>query len=320
VHIAGAGVCAITASQAGDDNFLAADDVARSFTIGKASQTISFGPLGGRTYGDPDFTVAASSSSGLAVAFAAAGACTISGTSVHITAAGSCTVTASQPGSDDYNPAPDVPQVFSVAKADQTISFAALADRVFGGDFDVSASASSGLAVTFTAGPPSRCTIAGSTVHMAGIGTCTVTASQGGDSNRNAAPPVARSFAILNSASGHATGDGLKPRTGGEASFDIQAARGHSGLSGSLEYVGVAPRKGPPLRFHAKEITAFGISADGHSAWIAGVARDGRTFRAYIEDNGAGKKGSGDVFQLWLGAALQTGDGSLKSGSVQIGA
>ena len=59
-----------------------------------AAQSIAFAALANKTYGDPDFAVSASASSGLAVSFAASGSCTAA--TVRITGAGSCTITASQ--------------------------------------------------------------------------------------------------------------------------------------------------------------------------------------------------------------------------------
>ncbi len=81
------------------------------------NQTITFGPLANKTYGDQDFSVSATASSGLAVSFTASGSCTVSGATVHLTGAGSCTVTASQPGDANYNAAPDVSRTFSIAPA-----------------------------------------------------------------------------------------------------------------------------------------------------------------------------------------------------------
>ncbi len=163
----------------------------------KADQTITFGPLSGKTFGDPDFTVSASASSGLPVSFTASGNCTVGGSTVHITGAGSCTVTASQGGDANFNPAPDVAQSFQIAKAGQTITFGALFDRRFGSfDFPVSATGgASGNPVTFSAS--GNCTIvSGNTVHITGAGSCSVTASQAGDSNYTAAADVTQSFQI----------------------------------------------------------------------------------------------------------------------------
>src|SRR5206468_8473715 len=106
----GAGSCTITASQGGDATYAPAPDVSQTFAIAKANQTISFAPLPNKTFGDPDFPVNATASSGLTVTFAAAGQCTVSGNTVHLTAAGSCTITASQVGNANYNAAPDVPR------------------------------------------------------------------------------------------------------------------------------------------------------------------------------------------------------------------
>jgi len=112
-----AGTCAINADQAGNGNYEPAPTVTRTFNIGLASQTITFGALAAKTYGDPDFTVSATASSGLAVAFAAGGNCTVTGASVHITGAGSCTITATQPGDARYAAADPVARPFTIARA-----------------------------------------------------------------------------------------------------------------------------------------------------------------------------------------------------------
>src|SRR5215213_2243174 len=99
----------------------------------KQKQTITFGALGGKTYGDPDFNVSATASSNLPVSFAASGACSVSGNTVHITGAGNCDITASQAGDASYNPAPNVVQSFLVAKAQATVALGDL-HQVYNGD------------------------------------------------------------------------------------------------------------------------------------------------------------------------------------------
>ncbi len=164
-------------------------------TTGAQSQTITFEPLASKTYGDPDFTVTATASSGLPVSFAAADNCTVSGSTVHLTGAGSCTITASQAGDATYAPAPDVSQTFTIVQASQTITFGSLADKTYGDpDFAVSATASSGLPVSFAAA--GNCTVSGNTVHLTGEGSCTITASQGGNANYTPAASVPQTFAI----------------------------------------------------------------------------------------------------------------------------
>jgi hypothetical protein len=83
-----------------------------------------------------------------------------------------------------------------IPRLKQTITFGALANRRYGGrDFTVSATASSGLPVSFAA--TGDCTIGGATVHLTRPGSCEVTASQLGDANYDEAQDVLRSFTIL---------------------------------------------------------------------------------------------------------------------------
>ncbi|HET7555574.1 MAG TPA: carboxypeptidase regulatory-like domain-containing protein [Gaiellaceae bacterium] len=123
----GTGTCTVEYDQAGNGNYNAAPEVSETTTAQKAGQAISFGPLPDRTVGDPDFTVSAGASSGLAVSFAAAGQCTVSGATVHLTGAGSCTITASQGGDSNYAAAPDVPQTFQINSA---ASFSQITDTL----------------------------------------------------------------------------------------------------------------------------------------------------------------------------------------------
>ncbi len=167
-----------------------------AFTVTKIDQAITFAAPPNKIYGDAPFALAATASSGLPVSYSAAGKCTLVGSTVTITGAGNCTVTASQPGDARYNPAPDVARTFAIAKASQSISFAALTSkRPDSPPFAMSAVASSGLPVSYSA--VGKCTIAGNTVTITGSGTCTVTASQPGDANYRAAANVAQSFAIV---------------------------------------------------------------------------------------------------------------------------
>jgi hypothetical protein len=87
------------------------------------NQTINFGPVADKTFGDADFTVSATATSGLPVTFTASGDCTVTPDGiVHITGAGSGTITAHQAGDANYNAAPDVPQTVIINKASLTIT------------------------------------------------------------------------------------------------------------------------------------------------------------------------------------------------------
>ena len=61
------GTCTLVASQGGNSNWYAASSVTQSFDVVGQSQSITFGTLANKTYGDPPFTVSATATSGLTV-------------------------------------------------------------------------------------------------------------------------------------------------------------------------------------------------------------------------------------------------------------
>jgi hypothetical protein len=102
---------------------------------GKANQTITFGTLSGKIFGDAPFTVSATASSGLAVGFSTTttSVCTAGGTNgatITIVGTGTCTVVANQAGNATYNPATPVSQSFTVEKKTVTATVTA-ANKVY---------------------------------------------------------------------------------------------------------------------------------------------------------------------------------------------
>jgi hypothetical protein len=169
----------------------------------KGNQTITFGALANKTFGDADFVVSATASSGLAASFTATGNCTVTGTgTVHLTSAGSCTITASQDGDSNYNAATAVVQSVNIAQA---TTLTALSSSINPSDI--------GQSVTFTAtitsantsaptgtvqfkdgadnlGSPVNCVSGGGNTCTAQVststlttGTHTISASYSGDTN-----------------------------------------------------------------------------------------------------------------------------------------
>ena len=199
VTLVAVGTCTIQATQAGNADYAAASPVNRSFSVTKASQTITFGALSNQAYGTAPFTVNATASSGLAVSFASTttSVCTVSGTTVTLVALGTCTIEATQAGNADYTSASAVNRSFSVTKWTQTITFGALSNQAYGtAPFTVSATASSKLAVSFASATSAVCTVSGTTVTLVAVGTCTIQATQAGNTNYAAASPVNQSFQV----------------------------------------------------------------------------------------------------------------------------
>jgi len=235
VTIIAGGICTIKASQAGNANYAAATSVSQSCSIAKLSQTISFAGLASKTYGDPPFPVSGTASSGLTVSYSSltTTVCTMSGTTVTIKTGGTCTIQAAQAGNAIYSAAPNVSQSFSVAKADQSITFGALANKTYGDPaFAVSATASSGLAVAFSSLTTSVCTVSASAVTIKTGGNCTVQAAQAGNASYSAAPSVNQSFTIAK-ANQVITFNALANKTYGDPAFTVSATAS-SGLSVTL--------------------------------------------------------------------------------------
>ncbi|KAA5542945.1 Ig-like domain-containing protein [Adhaeribacter rhizoryzae] len=186
--INGAGIITVRATQAGSGTYHTATPVDQSFTVNKASQSITFMNLVDKTYGDGPIYLVANASSGLPVSYrVVSGPASITGNILTLTGAGTVTVQAEQGGNTNYLAANAVPRSFTVIKANQTVVLATIADKTYGdAPFTLSATASSGLSVTYSivSGPA---TISNNTVTLTGVGTVTVRATQVGNTNYNPA-------------------------------------------------------------------------------------------------------------------------------------
>ena len=166
------------------------------------SQTICFTNPGAKILGAVPFGLAATGgASGNPVTFSsqATGVCTVAGSTTTLVAAGTCTIAADQTGTASYSAATQVTQSFAVNKANQTIGTISFAPNTLavGGTTTASATASTGLAVAFSSSAtPTICSVTGTTVTGSAAGTCTITASQAGNTNYSAAAPVTQSILV----------------------------------------------------------------------------------------------------------------------------
>ncbi len=118
--------CTVVASQGGSTIY-ADVSITTNITVTKGNQTISFAPLPARTFGDPPFTVSATTTSGLVIIFTSSGTCTVVGNLVTLTGVGTCTITASQAGNANYNAATAVARTFAIGANDQFTPTGAMA-------------------------------------------------------------------------------------------------------------------------------------------------------------------------------------------------
>ncbi|MBE0619363.1 MAG: cytochrome c [Burkholderiales bacterium] len=172
------------------------------------TQTITFASPGDQTLGVAAPALSATATSGLAVTITSSTpvVCTVSNNTLTLLAAGTCSLSANQNGDASYNAAVAVVNTFTVASAGgvvlpgQTISFASPGPQQVGTPVALSASADSGLAVSFASTTPTICTMSGNTLTPVAAGNCTVTANQAGDGSYAAAATVTRTFAVTDPA------------------------------------------------------------------------------------------------------------------------
>jgi hypothetical protein len=170
--------------------------------IAKADQSITgLAATDTKTYGSVDYTLSVTkgaSGSSLTFGSSKTDVATIDGTGlVHIKGAGETTITVNQPADENYNAASSVQQTLTVAKGTQTINFGALPSKTYGDiPFNLSATASSGLGVTYSSSESNVASISGSTVTILKAGSTTITASQSGNDNYNAATSVYQTLTI----------------------------------------------------------------------------------------------------------------------------
>ena len=203
-HFVHAGTCTVLADQAGDDDWMAADQVAQVITVGRQSGTVAFAtdppaaPVVGQTY------VAIAASPAGAVTYSADGTstgCTVAtdGT-VTLTAVGTCVIAAAQSGDSDTQPS-TVTQSFAIGRGPQVVTFTSgkpLSAGVGATYVATATGGASGQPVVFSADPSgSACTVAAhGTVLFNDVGTCVVDADQSGTADYDSAARTQQSFAV----------------------------------------------------------------------------------------------------------------------------
>ncbi|NBR47072.1 MAG: hypothetical protein EBT68_08210, partial [Verrucomicrobia bacterium] len=187
-----AGTYAVTAEVV-DTNAYYNAPTSGSLVVAKATPTITAAPTAsGITYGQ---TLADSILSGGAGSVAGSFAFTSPTTAPNAGTANQG-ITFTPADAANYNSATGLVSL-TVAQASQTITFGALAAVNAGASaFNLTATASSGLAVTYTSSNPGVATVAGSTVTIVGPGSTLITASQAGDGNYLAAADVTQTLTV----------------------------------------------------------------------------------------------------------------------------
>ena len=190
VTITGAGTIYLTATQAASGNY-AVGSATTSFTVAQATPTLSFAAISAQTYGNPSFSVNATSASNGAVTYSLTPGQTSAGTvtstgQVTISGAGTIYLTANQAATANYIAATATTTV-TVNPATPTLSFAQIPAQTYGNpSFSVSATSASNGAVTYslTQGQTSAGSVStAGQVTISGVGTIYLTATQAATTN-----------------------------------------------------------------------------------------------------------------------------------------
>ena len=156
-------------------------------TTGTFGSNVSLAASGGNGAGAVTYAVTSAGTAG----------CSVSGTTLSATAAGTCTVTATKAADTNYAAASSSATTVTFNKANQTITFTNPGTKERSATpFLVAPTASSGQTVSIASSTTSVCTTSGFNITMVTTGTCTIVASQSGNTNYNAATDVTNSFTI----------------------------------------------------------------------------------------------------------------------------
>lgn len=181
ITIKDSGLCIIDADQSGSDNFLPAETVTRSFTINRASQSITFPTITDRRVDSGTFTSVVSASSGLTVSLTSltTSVCTVSSLEITLKTVGICTIVASQSGNSLYTAATSVTNSFEInGKLDSTLTGFSDENKLYtDGSFDITPPVAS-VSGTFTyyTSNDFMLPISGNTATIGYVGTATITA------------------------------------------------------------------------------------------------------------------------------------------------
>ena len=209
--VTGAGNLVIDANVPASTDYSAAAPVSQTIVVQQATQTITFTPPTPPIYfiagGIAVNLVATGGASGNPVVFtvdkSSTGAGTIAGTVLTVTAQGSLVIDANQTGNANYMAATQAQETVNILAPlpTQAITFNNPGTQVVGTPITLTATATSGFAVSFASATTSVCTVVSTsstwTATFVAVGTCTITASQPGDNMTYAAAPmVSQSFLV----------------------------------------------------------------------------------------------------------------------------
>jgi hypothetical protein len=224
--------CAVIATKASDGNYYSANSLQLSITTTRISQaavtfsnqaemaarsSMSVSAIGGSGEGVLRYRVSSAGTTG----------CSLSGTTLTATSAGQCTIEASRASSTNYTVSPSISQVIEVVKSAQTVRFTTNvpAEPLVGSTYSPSATASSGLSISFSVSGVG-CSLTSGMITFTAAGDCKVETSQTGDAAYLAAPTASQIIAVgrrNHTLAFSTTSQNITAKTFGDQAFVVSA-------------------------------------------------------------------------------------------------
>ena len=301
------GVCEITAAQSGNNNWNPASSMKQIVEVGKLSQAISFPQPAAHEFGDPDFVLDASASSGLPITSSVTSGgnvCSISNLGVvSILGIGTCTIEVAQAGDSVFSVAspisrtitvlpalPSTPHVASISAGDGTLTVGYIAPSFDGGSplvsYSVTATSPTAPSVTNSNCSTSTlvCTLTGLINGASYSVTVTAFNARGGGENSLSADVLIPmpSLVAVQAVSGTRVNTDLNvtwedPQTYGTGVFDHYevSIREHGGTFGAPVTVQSFTARSASMYLHSPSVASTGtvrsLTTSAHSAQFTNV-------------------------------------------------
>jgi len=277
VSLVARGTCQVAADQAGNSQYLVADQKTQAFDVYDV-QAITFtsAPPDPGVVGNTYSVSAAGGLSGNPLTFSSlsTSVCTLSGSSVALNDAGTCIIAADQAAGGGYLAAPRNTQSFTVIRPiPQTINFTSAPPdpAVVGASYSVSASGgASGNPVLFSSLTPSVCFVLGNTVSLNARGTCRVAADQTGNTFYLPAAEATQAFDIYDVQAITFTSAAPAPAVVG-ATYAVSATGGLSGnpVTFTSLSISVCTLSGSTAAFNSAGTCIIAADQAGGSGYLA---------------------------------------------------
>ena len=185
-----AGTCTVTATMAGDTNYLPVSSAPTVITVHQAAQAALTITTTTATYGQSLTLATSGGTTGGAVTYqvtsAGSAGCSVTGATLTFTSAGSCSVQATMAGNTNYLSVSSVPTTITVGQATQAALTITTTTATYGQALTLATTGgTTGGTVTYqvTSTGSASCSVTGSSLTFTSAGSCSVQATMAGNTD-----------------------------------------------------------------------------------------------------------------------------------------